>query len=241
MEAVHKPFSWRAWKKKIIFKLQVYTPYIVIRLLFMTLKVKVIDADNIEKAKAMSHTDKYISPQWHQHILAHLFYLQKYALYCMTMTSLSRDGGYLQSLSGLFGHFVIRGGSSKGGATGMRNIIRQLKSESKDFQMYCSGVDGPKGPIFEVKPGIVQISRLAQVPIVPMVFVVSRYWQLTSWDRCCIPKPFATVYVAPCEPFIVDADLPKEKVSEVANTVRDIMLAKERDLRNLYNIPDVKN
>jgi lysophospholipid acyltransferase (LPLAT)-like uncharacterized protein len=242
VEAINEPFSWSFWKKKFIFKLQVYIAYIVFRLLFLTLKVKVIDAENIEKAKAMSFNDMYINAFWHQQILSCLFSYEGVHESCsIAITSQSRDGDYLDSILSLFGHNFIRGSSSRGGGSAMLKVIKELKKEYSNFSSFSNAIDGPKGPILEVKPGIVQISRLAQVPVVPMVFVVSRYWQLSSWDKCCIPKPFATVYVAPCEPFIVDADLPKEKVSEVANTVRDIMLSKEHELRELYNIPEVKD
>ena len=238
MEAVDKPFSWRVWKKKIIFKLQVYTAYIVFRLLFMTLKVKVIDADNIEKAKAMSVSGKYINAIWHQNFLPvnRVFSTVK----IFTMASLSKDGDFVTKLINLFGQDVVRGGSSKGGANAVQLCVKRLKCHRERINL-VHNMDGPRGPVYEVKRGVVEISRLAQVPIVPSVFLASKYWQLKSWDLFRIPKPFATVYVAFCAPVSVDPHTPDGPHSEQRKLIKSLMLDKERNLRELYNIPDVKN
>jgi lysophospholipid acyltransferase (LPLAT)-like uncharacterized protein len=55
--------------------------------------------------------------------------------------------------------------------------------------------DGPRGPAERVKPGVVAAAQHAGVPIIPATARLSRAWRLASWDRFCIPKPFATIEV----------------------------------------------
>jgi lysophospholipid acyltransferase (LPLAT)-like uncharacterized protein len=46
-----------------------------------------------------------------------------------------------------------------------------------------------------VAPGLFAAAQRAGAPIVPMAVAASRSWQLRSWDRFEIPKPFARVIV----------------------------------------------
>src|SRR5262249_22702945 len=50
--------------------------------------------------------------------------------------------------------------------------------------------DGPHGPAMQASLGIVNVARLAQVPIVPVVFATSRRRVLGTWDRFHIALPF---------------------------------------------------
>ena len=62
--------------------------------------------------------------------------------------------------------------------------------------------DGPRGPAEQVQPGAVAAAQHAGVPLLPIGARPSSAWWLGSWDRMCIPKPFARVeieYSAPIE------------------------------------------
>ena len=51
--------------------------------------------------------------------------------------------------------------------------------------------DGPRGPNQKVSEGIIKISRVTQVPIIPIGFASSKYKKLKSWDSFLITKPFS--------------------------------------------------
>ena len=60
--------------------------------------------------------------------------------------------------------------------------------------------DGPRGPRERVQPGAVAAAQHAGVPIVAVGARTASAWYLNSWDRMCIPKPFARIdveYAAP--------------------------------------------
>ncbi len=51
--------------------------------------------------------------------------------------------------------------------------------------------DGPRGPSQKVSEGIIRISKITQVPIIPVGFASSKSKKLKSWDSFLITKPFA--------------------------------------------------
>ena len=55
-----------------------------------------------------------------------------------------------------------------------------------------------------MKPGIIEMARRAQVPIVPYLTVPSRCWTFNSWDRFRLPKPFAKIDVYYGAPYVID-------------------------------------
>jgi lysophospholipid acyltransferase (LPLAT)-like uncharacterized protein len=53
-------------------------------------------------------------------------------------------------------------------------------------------VDGPRGPLHEVKPGVVYLDVLLKAPIIPLAVSAQRFRTLEkSWDRLMIPAPFS--------------------------------------------------
>jgi len=53
--------------------------------------------------------------------------------------------------------------------------------------------DGPRGPRHSMSDGAVGIALKSKLPIFIMNFTAEKYWQLKSWDRFVIPKPFTKV------------------------------------------------
>ena len=51
--------------------------------------------------------------------------------------------------------------------------------------------DGPRGPNQKVSDGIIKISKVTQVPIIPIGFASSKFKTLNSWDSFLITKPFS--------------------------------------------------
>jgi lysophospholipid acyltransferase (LPLAT)-like uncharacterized protein len=53
--------------------------------------------------------------------------------------------------------------------------------------------DGPRGPRYEVKKGVALAAKETGAPIVPLSWTCNRYWELNTWDRMRIPKPFSKI------------------------------------------------
>jgi len=138
------------------------------------------------------------------------------------MSSLSRDGELQARVMTGLGFKVVRGSASRSGA---RGLIGMKKLLSEGYHATFA-VDGPKGPIHEVKPGAVYLAKKTGFPVVGMA-ASARPAHIfpRSWDKYLLPWPFGKGAVILGEPIYLDDD-----TSERAIT-RDSLVLKEELLR----------
>lgn len=86
------------------------------------------------------------------------------------LISRHRDGEFIARVMRYFGLGTIRGSYRKGTVSSLREIIQDLKA---GFDVAITP-DGPKGPRFEVKKGIVELAKLTGKPIVPLTYGASK-------------------------------------------------------------------
>jgi lysophospholipid acyltransferase (LPLAT)-like uncharacterized protein len=55
--------------------------------------------------------------------------------------------------------------------------------------------DGPRGPVYELGPGVIFLAQKTGAPVVPVNMEYSSCWRVKSWDRFIIPRPFSKVRV----------------------------------------------
>ncbi len=99
------------------------------------------------------------------------------------------DGNLIAKTLNKFGFETIRGSSTRGGVKALIESIKSLKDG------YDLGItpDGPKGPRHEVHDGIIVMAQKAKVKIVLVEIKPTKYWQISSWDKFIIPKPFGII------------------------------------------------
>lgn len=136
------------------------------------------------------------------------------------MVSASRDGEYVARLGALFGNNTVRGSSSKGSAAATRQILRLLRQG----KVVALTPDGPRGPKYQVQPGIVFLASAAGVPIIPLHIEASRQWVLNSWDKHRFPKPFSTIHIGLGKPLLLDRVLVKQQPELAAQHLREAMM-----------------
>ena len=81
--------------------------------------------------------------------------------------------------------------------------------------------DGPKGPIFGVADGIVAISQKTKTKILPFSSIPSTYWQMKSWDRFMLPKPFGRIDIMVSPP--LEIAIPPANNEEEVKLLSDYM------------------
>lgn len=107
------------------------------------------------------------------------------------------DGEIVSKLVSIVGARTIRGSSSSNSVRVLAQGIRALK-KGEDV---CIVPDGPRGPRFSVADGVGIFAQKTDTKVVAMGYKASRYWQLKSWDKQKIPKPFCTIDFYYSEPF----------------------------------------
>ncbi len=165
-----------------------FVAWLVYRLLSLTWRVTVHEPEPMRAA--LQARRALLLAHWHgdEFALAHLARHYRIA----TLTSPSKDGRIMATMLRLQGAAVGVGSSSKRGATGLKQLLRL----ARDGYACSLAVDGPRGPIYKVKPGMLQISRLLDCPIYyPSISCDRAFHMHRSWDRGYVPKPFARVHV----------------------------------------------
>lgn len=151
-----------------------------------------------------------IMAHWHGDELALIHLVVRYRI--ATITSTSKDGELMDELLHRLGAVTARGSSSKGGANALRGLIALCRKGGHNVSF---AVDGPRGPIYQVKPGVFEFSRLMNAPIYAVSVGVSRPWIFRrSWNRAVLPAFFSRVHVRVAEglpPVTRDLD-PRDEV-----------------------------
>ncbi len=164
--------------------------YFLARLLGATYKFKYINSEYIEEAKKNSQTNSYIFALWHQGLISALF-SHSHPPHLIIVSS-SKDGDIITHTIEKLGHATARGSSTRGGGSALFKMIKLIKRKSYPCAIT---IDGPKGPKYKCKPGIIELSNVTKTPIVPLGFKYSRYWEFNSWDKFKLPKPFSEIQV----------------------------------------------
>jgi hypothetical protein len=127
---------------------------------------------------------------WHRSLLACVWRFRNLGV--AILISRSFDGELIARTVERLGFLAVRGSSSRDGSLGLRGLQRAYLAGH-----YCAiTADGPRGPSMVTKPGIAQLAKLADSAVVAFYAHPERAWQLRSWDRFLIPKPFSRVTVA---------------------------------------------
>ncbi len=119
-----------------------------------------------------------------------------------------------------FGYGVVRGSSKRKGAQALLGLVENLRSG----KTIALAVDGPRGPLYEVKPGITYLAGKLNKVIVPVVTSANRFWILEKiWDKYLLPAPFTRALVLYGEPIAV------------TGTSEDVLEAKRGELQTALN------
>lgn len=145
-----------------------------------------------------------------------------------SMVSASKDGEILSELLKKEGNEIIRGSSNKDNIKALKEAIKYVK------EGYTLGiaVDGPRGPIYEPKPGAIFIAQKTGLPIVPIGTYCNRAWVFEKmWDKLEIPKPFSICIHYTGEPFYLDKSLSLE---DGIRKVKFELKNAEKKAKNIY-------
>jgi lysophospholipid acyltransferase (LPLAT)-like uncharacterized protein len=99
------------------------------------------------------------------------------------------DGSLIAGTLSLLKIRPLRGSTKKGA----RQVLLQAFKSIKEGEEVLITPDGPKGPRHGMSDGAIGIALKSNLPIFVMNYQASSYWQLKSWDRFVIPKPFGTI------------------------------------------------
>lgn len=177
----------KKWRRKITYSdgfLDFITSLIklLIRSYVKLLKIEIVVDNEYKKIDR----NKTLVAFWHGRLLLPVYTFGYWHM--VIMTDKSWAGEVLARILRKFGHWVVRGSSKRGGFRG----VLDMKTVMQKGHGGALAVDGPRGPIYRTKPGVLYLSHKLGYPVAPLTFGVDRAWIFkNTWDHFVLPKPFA--------------------------------------------------
>jgi len=170
----------------------------LVRALSLSWRFRLVTGQGTSTA-AGPQLERAIYALWHAHLLP---------LSCLhrdqgatVLISRHHDGQLLARCLTRFGYHAVSGLSGRGGAAGLREMIRWGRAGNS----LAFTPDGPRGPARRSKPGVIVAAAETGLPIIPAAAAARRAWHVRSWDAFLVPEPGAIVRVAYGEPLWISA------------------------------------
>lgn len=177
--------------------------WLLVRVLHVTYRYRYLHVDHYLRAAQAHPQHAFVIGLFHCNAVAGL--LGHRGLPFSPLISQSSDGDLIAYISAKLGLEPIRGSSSKGAVAAQRQMSRILATGRRPAYT----VDGPRGPRFRVKSGVVAIAAQHGLAALPMAALADRYWEFGSWDRFRLPKPFARILICYDEPVFPTSNDPR--------------------------------
>ncbi len=174
-----------------------WTTWLLVSLWSRTIKVRFVNREVPERLAAEGkniiyaffHGDLFLLPHTHRDSGV------------VIPVSESRDGEIMARVLRHFGFAVVRGSTRRRGHKALLALINGMRNG----QTAAFAVDGPRGPLHEVKKGALFLAGLLRAPIVPVAVSAKRFLVLEkSWDRLMVPAPFTEGMIRYGDPIYVN-------------------------------------
>lgn len=191
-----------SFRQRILIRLADLIFYFFIVLIGSTVRYETRDWHFLEKIRENGQVPIY--GFWHNQIFLAAYFFRNSG--AVVMTSQSFDGEYIARAIQRLGFGAARGSSTRGGVGALVEMARLIRAK----RAAAFTVDGPRGPVYVAKNGACLLSKKTAQPVLPIAFTPEKFWEIKSWDKLRIPRPFTRAVVALGAPF---------QVGETANDV----------------------
>jgi lysophospholipid acyltransferase (LPLAT)-like uncharacterized protein len=159
---------------------------------------------------------------WHNRTALMAFF---YWRYCpgravLTFISRSRDGQFIADVAARFGVKAVRGSSSRYGTSAMLSAIRAASDQHVDLAITP---DGPRGPCYHIRPGLIRLAQATQRPIVAVTYQLKWKCLLKSWDRFQVPLPFSACRLITGKPIFVAENASDDELAAISVRVAEAL------------------
>lgn len=157
------------------------------RALARTWRMELVGSEHLAAARDRG---PFVFALWHRTLLPLLWRHRAEGI--TLLVSRHADGSLVADMAVRLGYRLARGSSTRGGVSGLRELLRALAEGSPA----AVTPDGPRGPAGVAKAGAVAAARRAGAPILPVAAAARSHWRARSWDGLAVPLPFARVRIA---------------------------------------------
>ncbi len=217
-------------KHLIYQKIFVYIGLLIVKLISSTYRTRVtnpgIELDVLKRGQVP------IYASWHQRFFPGITFVARRKPISI-MISQSKDGELISRIVNQLGGHPVRGSSSRGGKKALREVCTLAKKGYKIVHI----VDGPRGPRAVVKPGLLIISKVSGMPIIPTIISAEKKWVFNSWDRFIVPKPFSRVIIRFGDEINVPKNLQGPAFEKKRSSIEDTLKKLYIETDSLWKVP----
>ncbi len=179
----------------------IFFAYYLIRFYSLTFRLKI--ENEAQWQSLLKEKKTILLCTWHQQFFSAIRHFKTYAkLNPGLMISQSRDGDLIAGVANRTNWHTPRGSSSRGGKQAMDAMIDHLH----EYRFGAHILDGPRGPIGKVKPGVIKMALETSAILVPFYIEADHAWFFNSWDRFMLPRPFSRVTLSFGNPIYLDPE-----------------------------------
>jgi lysophospholipid acyltransferase (LPLAT)-like uncharacterized protein len=227
-ERVARPRKRRPWWRRPLQRVAaVVGPALLtlaLRALGATLRLRLVDNGGL--MARWERGEQVIVAFWHNRLIV-MPLVARDAPICI-LVSHHRDGEIATQALGAWGINTVRGSASRGAVGG---FLRLVEAYRRGYNLAVIP-DGPRGPRYAAKPGVIRLAKATGAPIYPVSYAASRALRLRSWDELLIPLPFARVTVMVGEPMAVSRHAGSEELEEHRQSLETRLAELTRDAEN---------
>ena len=161
---------------------------------------------------------------WHHSLLLAVYRHRNQG--ALALISQHRDGEYIARVAQELGFEPVRGSTTRGGARAVIELRRKLR-EGREVAITT---DGPRGPRQQVQMGALFLAQVTGLPVVPYIIGLQSFWQMPSWDRFRIPKPFSRAVTRFGQPIVIPKDLSAKDLARCRQQLQHAMCALQDQL-----------
>lgn len=149
------------------------------------------------------------------------------------LISRSIDGEIIARTVVKWGFKVVRGSKGKKGAI---EATMQLIDRLKNDECVAMMVDGPSGPAYQAKNGVIKIAKMSGAPIIPTYWYSEdpSFLKLPSWDGFRYPFFYTRLLNLYGEPIYVSADNTDEQDEQVRMQLQESLNNLEKRAPEVY-------
>lgn len=183
--------AWLRFKRFVLPRPMAVVIKYTLRSILWTCRVNV---QGIDQFQTVAKDRRCILALWHNRLAILPEMLNRYTegLKFKAVISSSRDGEPLAVVVESYSRGCTLRVPHHDRAKALLTMIQSLKYRS---EVIVITPDGPRGPRYQLKPGIVMAALAAEACIVPFSWSADKYWTLKTWDGFMLPRPFSKISI----------------------------------------------
>lgn len=131
----------------------------------------------------------------------------------------SHDGEPLAKITASFKNASIIRVAHNARAQALKAIVQSLKKK----QVVIITPDGPRGPVYQAKTGTLYAAANSSSNIYPFSWTASHYWELNTWDRMRIPRPFSKIKFFIGKPYRIESEKKLRSWEKETKNLEDVL------------------